>query len=268
MTALITIIFFLLGLSVGSFLNLCIDRLPQGKSIVRPRSHCDSCNRTLVTADLVPFFGYLWLRGRCRYCGARIPLRLPIVELATGIIFAVLAWYYYQNYGLGAELAFALIYAGLFIVIFVIDLEQGLVLNTVVLFGLALAFIFSFFQSGFQEFWPKVGPGITLSALLGGATGFLIMLLPYLISRGGMGAGDVKLAGLIGMAVGFPQIFAALLVGIIVGGLVAVFLLLARIKGRKQAIPFGPFLALGAVVALVWGGELIEWYRTTLTNLG
>jgi leader peptidase (prepilin peptidase)/N-methyltransferase len=267
MTLLITILFALLGLCVGSFLNLCIDRLPQGKSIVRPRSHCDSCNQTLVAADLVPFFGYLWLRGRCRYCGARIPLRLPIVELATGVIFAVLAWYYYQNFGLGSELAFALVYGALFIVIFVIDLEQGLVLNNVVLFGIALALIFSFFQSGFEEFWPKAGPGITLSALLGGATGFLIMLLPYLISRGGMGAGDVKLAGLIGMAVGFPQILAALLVGIIIGGLVAVVLLITRIRKRKEAIPFGPFLAVGAMVALVWGGELIEWYRNTVTGL-
>lgn len=268
MTAVITVLFALLGLEIGSFLNLCIDRLPQNKSIVRPRSHCDSCNQTLKTADLVPLFSYLWLRGRCRYCGVRIPLRLPILELATGAIYAILAWYYYQNFGLGVGLAFSLVYASLLIVIFMIDLEQGLVLNSVILFGIALALTFSFFQSGFEEFWPKLGPGITLSALLGGAIGFLIMLMPYLLSRGGMGAGDVKLAGFLGMVVGFPQVLAALLVGIIIGGLVAILLLIARLRGRKEAIPFGPFLAVGAMVALVWGHILIEWYRTTLTNLG
>jgi len=268
MTAIIIVGFALLGLAVGSFLNLCIDRLPQHKSIVSPRSHCDGCQRRLETVDLVPLLSYIWLRGRCRYCGSRIPLRIAIVELATGAIFAALAWYYYQNFGLGVEFAFALVYAALFIVIFVIDLEQGLVLNNVVLFGLSLALVFSLFQTGFEDFWPKLGPGIALSALLGGAVGFAIMLLPYLISRGGMGAGDVKLAALIGVVVGFPQVVAALLVGIVIGGIVAVFLLLARLRGRKESVPFGPFLAVGAMVTLVWGEGLIEWYRTTLTNLG
>src|SRR4030042_1783293 len=103
MNCLITITFALLGLGVGSFLNLCSDRLPQHKSIVSPRSHCDGCQRSLETVDLVPLLSYIWLRGRCRYCGARIPLRIAIVELATGAIFAALSWYYYQNFGLGAE---------------------------------------------------------------------------------------------------------------------------------------------------------------------
>jgi len=266
MSAIITACFGILGLSVGSFFNLCIDRLPQNKSIVRPGSHCDNCGQSLKAADLVPVFSYIWLRGRCRYCGARIPLRLPVVELATACIFAFLAWHY-LHLGQRLELAFTVIYAAIFIAIFVIDLEQGLVLNILVFPGMALAFVFSFFWGGFEEFWPRVGPGFTLSALLGGAVGFGLMLLPYLISRGGMGAGDVKLAGLIGMVVGFPQVLAALLVGIIIGGVAAVFLLVARLRGRKEAIPFGPFLAVGAIVALVWGEQIIEWYRTTLTNL-
>ena len=263
MSAIVTVCFGLLGLAVGSFLNLCIDRLPQDKSIISPGSHCDSCNQSLKAIDLVPVFSYLWLRGRCRYCGARIPLRLPLVELATSFIFAFLAW----HYGLSAELAFAIIYAGIFILIFVVDLEQGLILNAVVFPGIVLAFAFSFFWHGFADFWPRVGPGFTLSALLGGAIGFILMLLPYVISRGGMGAGDVKLAGLIGMVVGFPQVLVALLVGVIIGGLVAVFLLVSRLRKRKEAIPFGPFLAVGAMVALVWGGSIIHWYQTTLTGL-
>jgi leader peptidase (prepilin peptidase)/N-methyltransferase len=258
MTAIITVGFALLGLAVGSFLNLCIDRLPGGKSIVRPGSHCDNCNQSLKAVDLVPVFSYIWLKGRCRYCGARIPLRSPIVEFATAAIFAFLAW----HYGLSLELAFAVIYASIFIVIFAIDLEQELILNIVVFPAMMLAFAFSFFWGGFEEFWPKIGPGFVLSALLGGAVGFVLMLLPYLLTRGrGMGYGDVKLAALIGLMSGFPLVLVALLVGIIAGGLVAVFLLLSKmVKSRKAAIPYGPFLAVGAMVALIWGDKIFQWW--------
>ena len=246
-------VFAILGLAVGSFLNVCIDRLPAGKSIVRVPSHCNSCNQGLKARDLVPVFSYLWLRGRCRYCGARIPVRLPIVELATAVIFAFLTW----HYGLGLELAIALIYASLFLLIFVIDLEQGLMLNIVVYPGLALAFVFSFFWPGFEQFWPEFG---VANALLGAALGFGVMLLPFLISRGGMGGGDVMLAGLIGMVTGFPLVFLALLLGIVVGGLVAIFLLVFRLRTRKDPIPFGPFLAAAAMVTLIWGQPIYNWY--------
>ena len=258
MTAIITVGFALLGLAVGSFLNLCIDRLPQGKSIVRPGSHCDNCNQSLKAIDLVPVFSYIWLKGHCRYCGARIPLRSPIVEFAAAAIFAFLAW----HYGLSLELAFTVIYASIFIVIFAIDLEQELILNIVVFPAMILAFAFSFFWGGFEEFWPRVGPGFVLSALLGGAVGFVLMLLPYLLTRGrGMGYGDVKLAAFIGLMSGFPLVIVALLAGIIAGGLVAVFLLLSRmVKSRKAAIPYGPFLAVGAMVALIWGDKIFQWW--------
>jgi len=258
MSAIITVGFALLGLAVGSFLNLCIDRLPKGKSIVRPGSHCDSCNQSLKAVDLVPVFSFLWLKGSCHYCGARIPLRSPIVEFATAAIFAFLAW----HYGLSLELAFAVVYAGIFIVIFAIDLEQELILNIVVFPAMILAFAFSFFWGGFEELWPGIGPGFVLSALLGGAAGFVLMLLPYLLTRGrGMGYGDVKLAAFIGLMSGFPLVLVALLVGSIAGGLVAVFLLLSRmVKSRKAAIPYGPFLAAGAMVALIWGDKIFQWW--------
>lgn len=250
-------VFALLGLAFGSFLNVCIDRLPLRESIVSLPSHCNSCNQKLKARDLVPLFSYLWLRGRCRYCGARIPIRLPIVEFSTGLIFAFLTW----HYGLGLELAIALIYASLFLVIFVIDLERGLVLNSVVYPGMALAFVFSFFWPGFGEFWPTLG---VANALLGGAVGFGVMLLPFLISRGGMGGGDVMLAGLIGMVTGFPLVFVALLLGILSGGLVAIFLLIFRLRTRKEPIPFGPFLAAAAMVTLLWGLPIYNWYTGLL----
>ena len=245
-TALEIVLFALLGLAVGSFLNLCIDRLPLGKSMIRPPSHCDSCQHRLNAGDLVPVFSYLWLHGRCRYCGAHIPFRLPAVELATVLLFALLSW----HYGPGSQLAMALVYACLFLVIFFIDLEHGLILDSIVYPGIVLAFVFSFF-------WPELGVG---SALIGGVIGFGLMLLPYLISRGGMGLGDVKLAGLIGLATGFHHVFIALFLGILGGGLVASFLLLFRLRTRKEAIPFGPFLAAGAMATVIWGETIYDFF--------
>ncbi len=247
MTIAIEIVLFsLLGLTVGSFLNVCIDRLPLGKSIISPPSHCDACQQRLTARDLVPLFGYLWLRGRCRYCGARIPLRFPAVELATALLFAFLCW----HYGLSPQLVMALLYGCLFLVIFVIDLEHGLVLDIVVYPGIALAFVFSFF-------WPDLGIAMAVS---GAAIGFGLMLIPYLISRGGMGRGDVTLAGLIGLATGFPHVFISLLLSFFAGGLVAIFLLLFRVRRRKEAIPFAPFLAAAAMVTLIWGETIYDWW--------
>jgi len=243
-------LFALLGLAVGSFLNVCCDRLPQRQSLISPPSHCDSCGKKLKVRDLVPLFSYLWLRGRCRYCGARIPLRVPLVELATALLFALVCW----NCGLGPQLPMALIYACIFLVVFVIDLEHGLILDIVVYPGMVLAFLFSFF-------WPELGwPGLgVLSALLGGAIGFGLMLAPYLISRGGMGGGDVKLAGLIGLAIGFPHVLIALLMAIIAAGVLAIALIVSRRRTRKQTIPFGPFLAAAAMLTLVWGHPIADW---------
>lgn len=262
-TSLTIAIFALLGLAVGSFLNVCIDRLPIGKSIIRLPSHCESCNQKLRARDLVPLFSYLWLRGHCRYCRAKIPLRLPLVELATALIFASLTW----HYGPGLQLAIALIYSCLFLVIFAIDLERRLILDIVVYPAMVLALIFSSFWNGFGE-WPS--PGI-LNALLGGVVGFGFMGSIYLIALwryrsvgGGMGLGDVTLAGLIGIVTGFPLVFVALLLGILSGGVVAISLLIVRLRRGKDPIPFGPFLAVATMVALLWGQGILDWYTGLL----
>ena len=243
-------LFALLGLAVGSFLNVCCDRLPLRQSIISPPSHCGLCGKKLKVVDLVPIFSYLWLRGHCRYCGARIPLRLPLLEVGTALLFALLCW----HYGLGPQLPMALIYACIFLVVFVIDLEHGLILDIVVYPGMVLALILSFF-------WPELGwPGLgVLSARLGGAIGFGLMLVPYLVSGGGMGGGDVKLAGLIGLAIGFPYVLIALFTAIITAGVLAIALVASRRRSRKQTIPFGPILAAAAMVALVWGHPIANW---------
>ena len=253
MEILLIVIFAILGLAVGSFLNVCIDRLPSNKSIVLPPSHCEACQHKLAAKDLIPVFSYLRLRGRCRYCQASVPRRLFWVELATALIFAFLYWYY----GLSPALGIMAFYACLFIIIFVIDLEHGLILNKVVYPAMVVALLLALVPQ--PHLTLMIEPGIA-SAALGGAIGFGIFLLIAIVSRGGMGWGDVKLAALIGLATGFPLVFLSIIMGAILGGIVAVALVIAKKRKRRQTIPFGPFLALAAMITLLWGSDILSWY--------
>jgi len=251
-------VFALLGLFIGSFLNVCIDRLPRGQSIINPPSHCSACNHKLGILDLIPLFSYLWLRGRCRYCRAPIPIRLPIVEGVTGLLFAFLYW----KFGLGLELAISLVYACLLLIIFVIDLENQLVLNKVTYPGIALALALSFFWPGIGMIGSLPGEalGRLLSSLAGGALGLVAMALPVVIYPSGMGFGDVKLGALVGLMTGFPLVIVAVLLSWISGGLVAAILLALKIKKRRDPIPFATFLAASAMVTLLWGRVIWQWY--------
>lgn len=254
MGAFFIFVFALLGLAVGSFLNVCIDRLPRGESILNPPSHCQACQHHLAAKDLIPLFSYLWLRGRCRYCQASIPKRLLWVELATGAMFAFL----YRRCGLAPELGVMVFYACIFIIIFVVDLEHGLILNSVVYSGMVVALLFALFMP--QPWAAQLKFSGIANFAIGGSIGFVMFLLVALISRGGMGWGDVKLAALIGLATGFPLVFMALIMGAIIGSVVAVAFLIAKKKGRKETIPFGPFLSLSTLITLLWGSRILEWY--------
>jgi len=263
----LTIVFALFGTTIGSFLNVCIDRLPTGESLIfYPRSHCATCQHPLSAKDLIPVFSYLWLRGHCHYCQAHIPRRLLLVEISSGLLFALSYW----CYGLSAQFAVTALYCCLFLVLGVIDLEHKLILNKIVYPAAVVALIISIFlpQPGIISiFLPQ--PGITdislpwpeiVNGTIGGAVGLVFLLIPALISKGGMGWGDVKMAALIGLVTGFPLVLVALLLGIISGGLVAGMLLLLKIKKRKDAIPFGPFLSLATIATLLWGSEILNWY--------
>jgi prepilin signal peptidase PulO-like enzyme (type II secretory pathway) len=168
------------------------------------------------------------------------------VELITGLAFAFLYW----HFGLNGELGMAIVYACFLIVIFFIDLERQLILNKVVYPGILMAFVFSFL-------WPDHG---VVDSLIGGAVGCAILLVPYLIYPKGMGLGDVKLALMAGLMTAYPEAVVALILAIFAGGLVGVVLLALRLKGMKGAIPFGTFLAVAAMAALLWGETIREWY--------
>ncbi len=245
----------MLGLAIGSFLNVCIDWLPSRKSLLRPGSRCDSCHQPLRWHDNIPLLSYLLLRGKCRYCQARIPLRVPLIELSTATLFVLL----FFKYGLTPDYLFIVVYSCIFLVLAVIDLENGLLLNIIVYPTMLLAIIISIFYPDLllNDYPPRTG---ILNSLLGGGIGFAILFIPALITRTGMGWGDVKMAGMLGLITGYPNVFVAILGGIILGGITGALLLLTRRKKRKETIPFGPFLSIAGIVTLLWGKEIITWY--------
>jgi leader peptidase (prepilin peptidase)/N-methyltransferase len=257
------VIFTLLGLAIGSFLNVCIDRLPAGGSLVSPpSSHCDNCQRRLSSIDMIPVVSYLWLRGRCRSCGASIPRRVLLVEMLSGFLFFLAFW----RFGLSAEFAVTAFWCCVFLVIMFIDWEHQLILNKVTypiaMVALVILGIDSLLpQWGLLTNLKPLWPGTSiLSGLLAGAIGFFFFLIVLLIRPGGMGMGDIKLACLIGLVTGFPLVIVALMIGIVIGGLVAIILLLFGIKSRKDVMPYGAFLGIGPMVTLLWGNDILNWY--------
>jgi leader peptidase (prepilin peptidase)/N-methyltransferase len=253
----VIVLYGLLGAVIGSFLNVCIDRLPARQSLVRPPSHCPTCQRRLTILELVPVISYLVLRGRCRTCHASIPWRVPLVEALTAALFAWL----WGGLGTGWPLIVASFYTSLLVVIFFIDLEHRLVLNRVTYPAMGLALVLAAIRSlpGDPLAFGPLVPDI-VSALLGGALGFAIIFAPAWITKGGIGGGDVKMGALMGLFLGFPAVLAGLFLGFVGGGLGAVLLLLTRVRGRKDAVPYAPFLAAGAWIALLYGNQIVAWY--------
>ncbi len=238
------LLYALLGLLAGGFLNVCADNLPWRRGLQLPQ--CKYCAQTRDAFSWVTVVGYLVGRTRCRHCAAPWPLRHVLVELVTSVSFAFL----WRHYGPTAQLLPATFYVCVFLLITVTDLEHRLVLNVVVvpaiLFALACSPLF-----------PGLG---WQSSLLGGVVGFVLFFLIARFYPGGMGWGDVKLAAFVGVTSGFPEVIVALSVGIVVGGLVALFLLLTRRAGLKSGIPYGPFLVVGGLVGLFYGSEIVAWY--------
>lgn len=258
------------GIVFGSFLNVCVDRLPANESLTSPPSHCPSCRRRLSFLDLIPVISFIWLKGRCRYCGSAIPARVFAVEVITGMLFGYLYW----RYGWSLHLALAALYCSLFVVIAFIDLEHSLILNKIVFPAAAVVLAIGLFVPPASLVYANapapaavtqtLAHNSVLQAITGGLTGFAIFFAIALASRGGMGWGDVKMAGLIGLVTGYPLVFEALFISVFTGGLVAVALLLFKQKGRKDAIPFGPFMSFGVIATLLWGGGLLDWYMQLL----
>jgi leader peptidase (prepilin peptidase) / N-methyltransferase len=244
----LAVVAFAPGLALGSFLNVVAARVPLRRSIVRPPSACMSCNQEIAWYDNVPLLSYFLLRGRCRHCEVRIPFLYPAVELVTALLLAgcVLA------FGLTAEAAIAAFFCAVLVAVSVIDLEHRIIPNRIVLPATVVVLVANSARD--------LSPEWALAALAG--SGFLFAAA--IAYPAGMGMGDVKLALLMGAALG-RTVSVALMVGMVVA-LVPSVVLLARhgAKARKMGIPFGPFLAIGSVVALFWGHEILHAYFSTL----
>ncbi|MEP6761425.1 MAG: prepilin peptidase [Sporichthyaceae bacterium] len=254
MTAFLVVACGLGGLLIGSFVNVVVWRVPRGESIVSPPSACPSCGESIRPRDNVPVLSWLLLRGRCRHCQARISARYPIVELLTGVVFAVMA----VRFGADAVLPAFLYLGAIGVALTMIDLDVKRLPNAIVLpsyvVALALLTTAALVQGDLSSL---------LRAVLGMAALFALYFLLALVYPAGMGFGDVKLAGVLGLYLGWlgwAEVVTGGFLGFFFGGLVGVALMVARRAGRKSQIPFGPFMIVGAFAAILWGAPLADLY--------
>ena len=239
-----------LGLAVGSFLNVCIHRLPRHASIMRPRSRCPQCDYELRWYDNIPVVSYALLRGRCRQCGTGISVRYPIVEVLTLAVFLL----HYVVFGWSALLAVRLIFACALIVLFAIDLEHHLLPDAITLPGIAAGLIFSL----------VVPPGIVdsfIGTIVGGGVLWAIGEAYYRFAgQEGMGGGDVKMLAMVGAFLGWKLVIVTLFLSSILGSVIGLVVIASRRGGMKHALPYGTFIALGALVASLYGEQIVAWY--------
>lgn len=239
----------LLGALVGSFLNVCITRLPAELSVVTPRSRCPRCQMMIAWYDNVPVLSWLLLRGRCRRCREPISVLYPTVELATAAAWAWFGW----EYGLGLLGLEGAIFITLLIGIAMTDAREYIIPDEFTIGGLILGLLFS----------VTGGVPSVLQAVLGGVVGFGLLWLvgaagTWAFKEEAMGGGDIKMMAMVGAFVGWQGVLLTVFLGALTGA--AVFLPVS-LTGRKKLVPFGVFLALGAAMAYLWGGEIITWYR-------
>lgn len=232
-------IFFIFGLVFGSFFNVCIYRIPLGKSIVFPSSFCPNCQRNLQWYELIPLLSYLIQQGKCRGCGMTISWKYPAVEMMTGLLFGLL----YLHFGLSLSLIKGLILVSVLIIVSFIDLKHQIIPNVLVLPGAIVGILLNYNN--------------IIDSLLGLTVGFCIIAAIILLSRGGMGWGDSKLLGMIGAFFGWQAAAYSLFVGSFFGAIIGVTLILLKRIDRKTPIPFGPYIALGALLWLFFPYKII-----------
>jgi leader peptidase (prepilin peptidase)/N-methyltransferase len=249
-------ILVLLGLAVGSFLNVCIHRIPLGQSLVHPGSRCPRCGHELRWFDNIPVLSYLSLLGRCRKCRARISIRYPLVELATMALFVA----HGIAFGWTALLVPRLLFACMLVVLFAIDLEHQLLPNAITLPGIVLGLIAS------AVFPPGLVDAL-IGVIAGGGTLWLIGEAYYRYSgHEGMGGGDVKMLAMIGAFLGWKLVLVTLVFSSFAGSVIGLGVILLKRGGMKYALPYGTFLALGALIASLVGDRIVNWYLLFYRN--
>lgn len=243
------LIFLILGIIIGSFLNVCIYRIPRGESISFPPSHCTNCKNKIKSYDLIPILSYMILRGKCRFCGEKISIKYPLIELITGALFAAL----YIKYNLSFEVIKYASLISFLLVIGFIDLETTDVYFRTTLSGAIAGLIFIafgyFYGYGINDF---IFGGLAASGFIA-----IIILLTH-----GMGWGDAEICGLTGLFLGLKLTIVMVFLSFTLGGVIGIVLMLLKIKSRKDIIPFGPFISIGAILTIFIGNNILNWYMT------
>lgn len=243
----------IVGLVIGSFLNVCIYRIPKEESIAFPPSHCAKCQHNLSPIDLVPVVSYIFLKGRCKYCNEKISIRYPLIESFNAILYLIV----YLKFGLTLIALKYCILVSILIVIGMIDYDTQFVFTSTTIFGGIIAGIFIVIQA-------IVYKGGIVDLISGGIIGFIIIGLIVVVTKG-MGEGDIEIATVCGLFLGVKGILLGLFLGIVIGGIVGIIILSLKLKKAKEKIAFGPCIAIGSLISMLWGSEMLKFYWKLLT---
>lgn len=244
----INIYVFVIGLVIGSFLNVCIYRIPSEETVSFPPSHCGSCGKRLKAYDLVPVFSYIFLKGHCRYCKEKISVQYPIIELITGILFSL----FYYVYGLIPNFVSYCFFISVMIVIAAIDFKTRNIYFNTIITGIAGGVIFLIYC-----FIYKVP---VYDKVIAAAAGYGLIALVILLSKGGMGWGDAEICFVCGLFMGLKLMLLTLFLACLIGAAASIFMIAVKHKNRKDAIAFGPYIAAASIVSLLYGNSIIIWY--------
>ena len=238
----------LIGLCIGSFLNVCIYRIQREESISFPPSHCTSCGYELKPLDLIPVLSYVFLRGKCRKCKEKISIKYPLIEILNGVLYLML----FLKFGLSINFMFYSILTSLLIVTSIIDIESKDIYNSTSIFGLVLGIIYIVVAYYFNHI-------NIFTNVLGGVIGYLIIFLIVKITNA-MGEGDADIAGICGLFIGVKGILVALFLGIVIAGIIASIILILKIKDRKSEIAFSQYIAIGTFLWIMIGEQMLNFY--------
>ncbi|RLL47860.1 prepilin peptidase [Oceanobacillus piezotolerans] len=245
------ICFFTFGIVFGSFFNVIGLRTPKNEPFIHERSHCPSCKHQLSWYELIPLLSFIIQGGKCRHCKKRISLIYPAIELLTGVLFAIS----YMKIGFNLELVTALFLISMLMIILVSDITYMLIQNKVLLFFLPIFIVIRVFNP-LTPWW---------SSIVGAAVGFGIIALIIIVSRGGMGAGDMKLFGVLGIILGTKYVLLAFFLSCLAGAVIGMLLLVTKIINRKQPVPFGPYIVFATLITYFYGDSLIDWYLSLMS---
>ncbi len=246
---------FILGAIIGSFLNVCIYRIPREESIVYPSSHCPKCNTPLKWYNLIPILSFLLQKGKCRYCGDSISPQYPFIELLNGILYVVIFCFY----GAAIDFAFYSFMIIILIVISLIDYYHQIIPDILLIIIFALTIFYKLISYILYGTSPDI-----LNSLLAFLIGGTLFLLIALISKGGMGGGDIKLISVLGFILGLKKTLLNIFLSFIIGAVFSICLLLLKKKGKKDAIPFGPFINIAFIITLFLGDIILFWYLNSM----